>query len=127
MQSDKAAKERNDIYSLFQEVIELTGKISSDAYAMRTPLVARDARLLSQGFVRQARVDFLDLRKMVLGCADANAMNENVIGNSHIKGKGVGGGERGGERGANNESRGYTNSSQGKSRIKSGVDERFQR
>ena len=104
-------------------MIELTGKISSDAYAMRTPLVARDARLLSQGFVKQARVDFLDLRKMVLGCADANAMNENVIGNSHIKGKGVGGGERG----ANNESRGYTNSSQGKNRIKSGVDERFQR
>ena len=120
-------------------MIELTGKISSDAYAMRTPLVERDARLLSHGFVKQARVDFLDLRRMVLGCGvGADVMNGRMIRNGDEKEKGTGTGtgtgmegrgERGGkgERGGGDESRGYTNSSQGKNRIKTGVDERFLR
>ena len=116
-------------------MIELTGKISSDAYAMRTPLVERDARLLSHGFVKQARVDFLDLRRMVLGCGvDVDVMNGRMIRNGDGKEKGTGTGmegrgERGGkgERGGGDESRGYTNSSQGKNRIKTGVDERFLR
>lgn len=38
---------------------------SSEAAELRRPLYDRDARLIRNGFMRQARGDFFDLRRMV--------------------------------------------------------------
>ena len=56
-----------DIYACFREMGNITGRFSAEAAALRRPMHDRDTRLIRNGFMRQARAEFLDLRKMVQG------------------------------------------------------------
>ena len=58
-------KEHSDVYGMFRDMIDATNKAAKKARTVRTSMVMRDDRLLSQGTVRQARIDFLKLRKFV--------------------------------------------------------------
>jgi hypothetical protein len=60
-----------DIYACFREMGNLTGRFSAEAAALRRPMHDRDTRLIRNGFMRQARAEFLDLRKMVQGGKNA--------------------------------------------------------
>ena len=62
-----------DIYTCFAEMSEFTGTYSLEAAEMRRPLQDRDARLIRNGFMRQARGDFLELRRMVKMEREKNA------------------------------------------------------
>ena len=62
-----------DIYTCFAEMSEFTGTYSVEAAYMRRPLQDRDERLIRNGFMRQARGDFLDLRRMVQADRDKHA------------------------------------------------------
>ena len=55
-----------DIYALLSEYSEMTGKFSSEAKALRDPLVSRDDRLIRDGFMRFARSEFLALRRLCM-------------------------------------------------------------
>ena len=52
-----------DIYSLLREFTSMTTKLSSEARAVRVPLISRDEELLTRGFMAQSRMDFLVLRR----------------------------------------------------------------
>ena len=57
------ADEDRDIYTVLREYVLLTGKLANEAKALRGPLMERDHRLYVNGFLKQARADFLALRK----------------------------------------------------------------
>jgi hypothetical protein len=56
-----------DIYACFREMGNITGRLSAEAAALRRPMHDRDTRLIRNGFMRQARAEFLGLRRMVQG------------------------------------------------------------
>jgi hypothetical protein len=62
-QADPAGK---DIYTVLREFTLLTGKLTTEARSVRAPLMERDQRLIENGFLRQARADFLALRQECL-------------------------------------------------------------
>lgn len=55
-----------DIYTVLREFTLLTGKLTLEAKSIRAPLMERDQRLIDNGFLRQARADFLALRESCL-------------------------------------------------------------
>jgi hypothetical protein len=55
-----------DIYTVLREFTLLTGKLTTEARSLRAPLMERDQRLIENGFLRQARADFLALRQECL-------------------------------------------------------------
>ena len=55
-----------DIYTVLREFTLLTGKLTKEAKSVRAPLMERDQRLIDNGFLRQARADFLALRQECL-------------------------------------------------------------
>ena len=59
-------KECSEFYGTFLDMIRSDNKKAEHARTVRTSMTNRDDRLLSQGIVRQARKDFLNLRKFVL-------------------------------------------------------------
>ena len=59
-------KERSDFYETFLDMIKSNNKKAEHARTVRTSMTNRDDRLLSQAIVKQARKDFLNLRKFVL-------------------------------------------------------------
>ena len=63
--ADDERKECSEYYGTFRDMINANNKATTKARTVRTAMVMRDDRLLSQGTVRQARVDFLKLRKFV--------------------------------------------------------------
>lgn len=62
-QTDSTGK---DIYTVLREFTLLTGKLTTEARSIRAPLMERDQRLIENGFLRQARADFLALRQECL-------------------------------------------------------------
>ena len=58
---------KSDIYTILKEMTELTGRLSAEAYAFREPMIMRDDRLLRRGFIKQAKADYLELRRLVQG------------------------------------------------------------
>jgi hypothetical protein len=58
-------KECSEFYGTFLDMIRSDNKKAEHARTVRTSMTNRDDRLLSQGIVRQARKDFLNLRKFV--------------------------------------------------------------
>lgn len=52
-----------DIYGILKEYAFLTGKLTKEALLLRTPMLQRDDILLRNGFLKNAREDFLDLRR----------------------------------------------------------------
>jgi hypothetical protein len=55
-----------NIYELLKQYTQITGQLTSEAKALRLPMIQRDDRLNHNGFLRQARADFLALRQMCL-------------------------------------------------------------
>ena len=51
-----------DLGSLLREYAHLTGSLADTARDMRQPLLKRDDRLLRNGFLKQARKDYLELK-----------------------------------------------------------------
>ena len=51
-----------DIYGLLREFTLLTNKLSTEANALRGPLLARDKKLLEVAFMAQSRKDYLALK-----------------------------------------------------------------
>lgn len=62
---DNERKECSEYSGTFRDMINANNKVTNKARTVRTAMVMRDDRLLSQGTVRQARIDFLKLRKFV--------------------------------------------------------------
>ena len=58
-------KDCSEFYGTFRDMVNATNRAAKKARSVRTSMVMRDDRLLSQGTVRQARIDFLKLRKFV--------------------------------------------------------------
>jgi hypothetical protein len=58
-------KEYSEFYGSFLDMIRSDNKKAEQACTVRTSMTNRDDRLLSQGIVKQARKDFLNLRKFV--------------------------------------------------------------
>jgi hypothetical protein len=54
--------ERKSIYTVLREYNLLTGRLAMEAKALRGPWLERDARLIVNGFLKQSRKDFLELR-----------------------------------------------------------------
>ena len=52
---------------MFLELREITGGISEEACAVRTPMIVRDDDLLKHGQMRDARGEYLTLRGIVFG------------------------------------------------------------
>ncbi len=52
-----------DIFEVLHEYIRVTNLLISDAVSMRKPHLERDERLVRNGFLKQAREDFLRLRE----------------------------------------------------------------
>jgi hypothetical protein len=52
-----------DIYEVLFEYTQMIGKLSKEAKALREPLMERDLNLIRSGFLKQARGDFLKMRK----------------------------------------------------------------
>ena len=55
-----------DIFQVLHEYIRMTNLLISDAVMMRRPHLERDKRLVRNGFLKQARLDFLRLREECL-------------------------------------------------------------
>jgi hypothetical protein len=55
-----------NIYELLKQYTQITGHLTAQARALRLPMLQRDDRLNHNGFLRQARADFLALRQMCL-------------------------------------------------------------
>lgn len=62
---DNERKECSEYSGTFRDMINSNNKATNRARTVRTAMVMRDDRLHSQGTVRQARIDFLKLRKFV--------------------------------------------------------------
>ena len=60
---DQDAQSENDIFSVLHEYIRVTNLLVQDAVSMRRPHLERDERLIRNGFLKQARRDFLQLRE----------------------------------------------------------------
>lgn len=52
-----------NIFTVLREYIFLTGQLAQEARAIRSPLMIRDKKLSVNGFLKQARVDLLALRR----------------------------------------------------------------
>jgi hypothetical protein len=55
--------EVKSIYVVLREYTLLTGRLAHEAKALRGPWLERDARLITNGYLKQQRRDFLQLRK----------------------------------------------------------------
>jgi hypothetical protein len=65
-----------DIYTVLREFTLLTGKLTTEARSLRAPLMERDKRLIENGFLRQARADYLALRQECLTDKQREAIAE---------------------------------------------------
>ncbi len=94
-----------NIYSLLHAYKEMTGKFSAEAFALRQPLIERDNELIKNGFIRQARVEFLQLRRACMTEAEKLKEKEDILkklkgkkkekGKKKVKGKGKKKGKKG--------------------------------
>jgi len=66
----------HDIYSLLHEFTLMTNKLSTEARALRIPLISRDMKLLESAFMAQSRRNYLNLRKMVMTKEQITAQSE---------------------------------------------------
>ena len=63
IQQQLVATEDQGIFEVLHEYIRVTNLLVSDAVMMRRPHLERDERLIRNGFLKQARLDFLKLRQ----------------------------------------------------------------
>lgn len=65
-ESDGTNPATKSIYVVLREYNLLTGRLATEAKAIRLPWLERDQRLLINGFLKGARSDFLELRKLCM-------------------------------------------------------------
>ena len=97
-----------NIYSLLHAYKDMIGKFSAEAFALRQPLIERDNALIKNGFIRRARVEFLNLRRACMTEAEKLKEKEDLLkklkgkrkekGKNKVKGKG----KKKGKNGASN-------------------------
>ena len=69
---------KSDIYTILKEMTELTGRLSADACAFRKPMIMRDDQLLTRGFMKQAKADYLELRQLVQGPHEVDSKGDSL-------------------------------------------------
>ena len=67
---------KKNIYYVLREYLLLTGKLAKEAKALRDPLMERDQKLIVSGFLKQARKDYLALRRECMTKKEIEAEQE---------------------------------------------------
>jgi hypothetical protein len=73
-----STKKKKNIYQVLREYLLLTGKLAKEAKALRDPLMERDQKLIVSGFLKQARKDYLALRRECMTKKEIEAEKEKA-------------------------------------------------
>ena len=76
-----------DINGLLHEYANIKGKLSEEVRALRMPLVHRDDKLIENGKLKQARADFLALRRSCMTPAELFKEQKKIDDKKHKKHK----------------------------------------